>query len=181
MYLNHKEKGSKYYDKKYAVSEEYSKSWVDSWYAPLWELVINMIPEGKKILEIGCGTGQFSCMLKFYGHTNYEGFDFSKVAIQKAREMNPAFHFEIANAYTYFYENFDVAIATEVFEHLEDYKILKKIRGKNVIFTVPEANDPAHLRVFKDFRELCNHYEPKIEIETIIKLNHRYIVKGIVK
>ena len=50
------------------------------------ELIIPML-EGKKVLEVGCGTGD---LLQFLYSDNYElvGSDYSNIYLDKARERN---------------------------------------------------------------------------------------------
>ena len=49
------------------------------------ELVASLVPEGARVLEIGCGTGQLATMLAAKGAT-VRGFDPSRGMIEEARE-----------------------------------------------------------------------------------------------
>jgi len=113
------------------------------------ELIIPML-EGKKVLEVGCGTGD---LLQFLYSDNYElvGSDYSNIYLDKARERNLSIKLFKADLlddkFWLQYENkFDSVIASEVIEHIQDdskalktiFRILKP--SGVLVLTVPAFN-----------------------------------------
>lgn len=95
-------------------------------------------------LEVGCGEGHLlhhiNCLSKF---TRLEGIDISEAIIKKANALYPSLKFKLGSAYNLNYNNdeFDLILACEVLEHIEDCdKALSEIRrvtGKYCIISVP--------------------------------------------
>lgn len=116
-----------------------------------------------RTLDIGCGVGQ---MQKFV--SDWHGFDFSDVAIKTANNPNAW----VGSAYDpKNYDNYDTYLAMEVFEHLDDYRVLHNIpTGKLIVFSVPSFTDPSHLRTFTE-ETVRIRYKHFIEIEDIVRFN----------
>lgn len=194
-----------YYDAIYADPKYgYQNHWSKSHYRRLWAFVIGAISamlHGKEkpyILELGCGPGQFATMLfeklggadKFY---RYKGLDFSSEAIKIAeslfmRERFPEPLFAEANCLdpiTYQKHDFkdaSIIIAMEIFEHTDDIFIISNLpAGKEIIVTVPDFDDPAHIRHFKSEEEVRNRYSKSIEIGKVIKFERWYVFTGTTK
>lgn len=126
---------------------------------------------GVRIVELGCGSGQFANMLFERGYTNYTGYDFSSTAIARAIEWNPKkkdrfFERDIRNI------NIPIpmdglAILFEVLEHLiDDVAIVKKIpEGSTILFTVPNFNSFNHVRKFDDLNNIVKRYGQFIDFD----------------
>src|SRR5690606_33353287 len=116
-----KEKPSPFYDEYYAKSESYHSHYLDSFYFPLWVQVEFMLPPFRhaKILDIGCGPGQFANFLEDRGYRNYEGIDFRQPAIGMARKVS-SFRFPVADALSpeVLDAPYDVVVSMEVLEHI---------------------------------------------------------------
>lgn len=74
--------------------------------------------KGATILDIGCALGDGTYMLKLAGALA-TGADYSKAAIDRARERCPGLRFEVWNVLE-IPEDFDVIIANCVLRHLAD-------------------------------------------------------------
>lgn len=142
-----KEKGVEYYDRLFRNGFDTSR------YQDVYEIILRMLKDVREpnILEIGCGVGSLGKMLIDKGY-KYRGFDFSKSAIKHSKKLSKD-HFYIGNAYDEkeYKGDYNVAIATEVLEHVDDLRVLKNIKS-GVIFigSVPNYGDISHLRVYKD-------------------------------
>lgn len=106
----------------------------------LWPEAIKHITKKDRILELGCGSGQFAELLREQAIPEfYIGVDFSKIAIQLAfhRDLSTGsptdFFFAIRDIIpgthdTIYDMNYNTVVALEVLEHVEkDLEILDRI------------------------------------------------------
>ena len=195
--LNKKqEKDSIYYDQIYSSGgwqKQYHKHYSESYYYSGWKLALSWLNNNPnpKILEIGCGNGQFANMIFTNGITNYKGFDFSPIAIRMAKKNNQKYseNFVVDNAYTSELYNYDynIVVILEVLEHIErDLLVLEKIKkNTTVIFSVPNFNSESHVRWFNSKDNIEERYSDIVEIYEIQEVrlssttNKIYLVKGI--
>ena len=174
------EKKSDYYDRLFRKSLKYNCHYKESRYYPMWQEVIKLTSPTDFILEIGCGTGQFARMLIDTGRTRYLGFDFSNHAISLCSGIN-AIEYDAYRPDIYKSARYGIVIALEVLEHIDDMKVLGLIRkGVNIIFTVPEFDDPAHLRLFKSLEEVTSRYSPYIKDLHVTKIGRYYLGHGVI-
>ena len=101
----------------------------------------NIIPS--TLCEIGCGAGEIlNCLSQEYGNkTVFSGYEISPqaFAICKNKEKNNL-HFYLENLLDCKDVTFNVVMAIDVFEHVEDYfGFLRELRGKGIykIFHIP--------------------------------------------
>ena len=119
--------------------------------------------EGKKILEIGCGTGNLLNLLQNY---NFElhGSDYSKDYLTKAKLKNPNIEFfqgdlTDTNMWSKHQQVFDSIICSEVLEHLED-----DLRALQIINSLLKTNGvliitvPALMSLYSEFDKNIGHY-----------------------
>jgi len=148
------EQGKEYYD------EIYSEEYPSEKYIPIYKIILSYIDYtklGKKnILDIGCGIGEFAKELQNQEFDNYLGFDFSENAINKAKSKLPNIsnNFIIHDCYNLNAIKYDynISVAVEVLEHLDDIKIIKQLKKESYfIGTLPNfwASNNAHLRIYK--------------------------------
>jgi len=154
-----KELNSQYYDIHFPES-------ISSYWENLYNKTINLLSLNTdiKIAELGCGPGLFAEFLYKKGYKNYWGIDFSERCIELAKKRVPSYQFEAGNLYDDNIQerflNYDVFISLETLEHLtNDLSIIKAIpKGKEIIFSVPNRNDIAHVRFFKSSKSVRQRY-----------------------
>lgn len=101
----------------------------------------NNVPTGT-LCEIGCGTGDVLLNLaKEFPESRLSGFEISPAAFNRAKSKETdRTTFQLADATAEPGLSFDVVMAIDVFEHVEDYlSFLKKIReiGTYKVFHIP--------------------------------------------
>lgn len=160
-----KEKGSAYYDA--IFKHPYSTKRYDK----IYKVIVDWVGESSSILEIGCGTGELAKRLIDAG-ANYRGIDFSEEAI-KIAQSKVGEKVEVGNVYdpvqyTDHNHTYDTIIATEVLEHVNDVKAILNIpSGKRLIASVPNFDDPAHLRTYDSAEEIKNRFKGMLDINRI--------------
>lgn len=180
-----KEKDKNWYDNKYHKSIEGKTSYYvqpeESIYAQIWNRIIDFISPEEKVADFGCGVGQFASMARKRNVEYVLGVDFSEVAIERAKTMNPDISgvFQCLNLFnpSIYLKEYDVAVFCEVLEHIiEDKKIISFVPpGKRIIFSLPTFGAHSHVRKFRDEQEVKERYENLIAIKNIemIKLSRK--------
>ena len=193
-----KEISANVYDEIYAASganNAYRVSYRESLYYPSWIQAMRylvLLERNTKIIEIGCGVGQFANMLFDYGFTDYYGLDFSAEAIHQAKLRNPDYAalFEVGDAFEsdIFNRDYDIAIFFEILEHIQkDIDLLKRVKpGKKVMLSVPNFSDKNHVRFFDSEEQISDRYKSIIELKDIQRIhlsgsNVLFIAVGIMK
>jgi len=133
------------------------------WLREKTTLIASML-EGKKVLEVGCGTGN---LIKFLSNSKFDltGSDFSDIYLNKARKKIPHVKFFKANllhkeSWENFKNSFDSIIASEVVEHIEDdVTALKTIHsllkpGGILVLDVPCFN-----LLYSEFDKKIGHFK----------------------
>lgn len=158
-------KPSTWYNAVYASSAEYRGHYTESHHYPLWSVVADRVIRSgaKRILDLGCGPGQFALLLSDRGITKYCGLDFSEAAIQIARTRCSALEFrraDICQEGVLEPLEYDCCLALEFLEHVDnDTEILRRIKkGSQFYATVPNFPDPSHVRYFSSVREVESRY-----------------------
>jgi len=167
IFTGNKEKKSDYYD------EIYKKGYNTDRYTFLYSTIMNLIDKtpNPRILELGCGLGDLGRMIIEKGYA-YRGFDFSHEAIKICKEKCPTGNFYVGDVYnkkSFEPEDYNKVIALEVFEHVDDLKVLKNIQpGTEIFASVPDYDDVAHLRLYKDWKkDIIEYYKPFIHVYEI--------------
>ena len=105
---------------------------------------------GKKVLELGCGTGEFTKRIAQTG-ADITAVDISSDLLEIAREtisnVNARFHIQNVEKLDFEDGSFDVVIGSSILHHLnlnpalkEVYRVLR--RGGRVVFTEPNMLNP---------------------------------------
>ncbi len=93
--------------------------------------VLNLLGDvkGKKILDLGCGSGIYAKLLTRQGAT-VKGFDISPEMIRIAKQENPNLDLKVGTADNIpFNEKFDIVLASLVVHYIQDWnKMFKEIR-----------------------------------------------------
>jgi 2-polyprenyl-3-methyl-5-hydroxy-6-metoxy-1,4-benzoquinol methylase len=181
---NMAEQKSSYYDAHFAKSESYHRPYSDSHYFPLWvQLEFGLRPhKEKRILEIGCGSGQLARFLEEQGYAHYQGIDFSPTAIDIARTMCNL-PVRVADAFSpeVLQSDYEVIVCTEVLEHIQrDRELVQLIRlGTFCFLSVPNFGDPSHVRFFRSEYAVRSRYFRSIKILKVHFINNIYLIKGV--
>jgi 2-polyprenyl-3-methyl-5-hydroxy-6-metoxy-1,4-benzoquinol methylase len=136
-----------------------------NWFKGMFNYINRYYPikngRGKKLIEFGSATGAAANLLADYGFHVYST-DISNYAVNLAKKHYSDIEFNVHDMQKLFVKenNFDVAVAFDVIEHLKypekaienTYKILKK--DGTIILTTPNdykhmSNDPTHINVKK--------------------------------
>jgi cyclopropane fatty-acyl-phospholipid synthase-like methyltransferase len=129
----------------------------------------------KRILEVGCGTGAFAHFLLDKSDVNYYGFDFSQVAVDKARSRttrNEIFGLgDATREDAYSRIEYDALVCTEVLEHIESDLIAIELwrAGTYCICSVPNYDADTHVRYFKNSDEVRSRYGDLLNIHDVVK------------
>jgi len=132
-------------------------------YGPIHEAIIKLIPEGSRVLDIGCGTGLLCRKIKLcLPAVQMVGIDFSQYTIAHNQQRDEALGIEyrqvdIRTSLSDIRSLFDVVLMCEVLEHLDQPEdvvagalgLLKS--GGRFILTCPHDNeipDPEHVRAW---------------------------------
>jgi len=140
--------------------------------------VAKPICQGRDILDIACGEGYGSALLKEWGAASVDGVDISEGAIKSATDHfdRPGIRFKVGRAEDatkiFADRTYDLIISLETFEHVDDPKIyLREIKalakpGAVIIISCPndhwyypsaDQGNPFHKRkyTFQECREIC--------------------------
>lgn len=184
-----KELGSEYYNKVFrdgGCNRIYHRIPQETVWWPVWNRISEEINNDGtlRVLDLGCGPGQFAKCLSSFSVDSYLGLDFSSEALGIARQniknspQSDKFIFRECdllktkiNTLNY---DYNVIVSTEFLEHInEDLKILEEIKaGTHVFATFPDEDSAGHVRYYSSdkenaCREIKERYEGLFEITYI--------------
>jgi len=179
------------YDRWYAGSadgsgpyDSYDKPYRDSHYFPLYKGVLDEVVRlgGRRVLEVGCGSGSFAHLLLDQSKLDYHGYDFSEVAVRKARARTgrpELFSVAQAGDGTMQRHEHDTVVCLEVLEHIEnDLEVVESWKpGVQCVCSVPNFDQPDHVRFFRTEDEVLRRYEGMINMSSIRRVP-RALVRG---
>lgn len=131
--------------------------------------VLSLLPgnlEGKKMLEVGCGNGDFSNFLSINHKAHITGLDFSEESIKIAEQKKQQFgattsSFTVGDAQNMYFDDnsFDIIVSCECLEHVpvpqkmvnEIFRVLKP-GGIVVLTTENYFNAYAYFRLYMMMR-----------------------------
>ena len=165
-----RERAADFYNTQYESSPGYDSDYTQSEYYFLWSIIADRIAasKSKRILEVGCGSGQFALLLNEQGLHEYLGCEFSEVAIGLAQKRVPDFTFQVDDALkTSLFESYssDWIVCTEVLEHLDqDRELVQRFpKGTHCLCTVPNFPFSSHVRHFETEEEVIERYSEFFE------------------
>ena len=139
---------------------ENSLARIEAYFPALKHYYARHIPPNRdqRILEIGCGDGNFVYCLQQMGYKNANGIDYSAEQIEKGKSMGIN-NLACADLFSYLADNkskYDVIIAKDVIEHFtrnEVFEIMELINknlndGGRFIMQVPNGQGIFHTSVF---------------------------------
>jgi len=165
------EQNNKWYDEAYKNSTEYKKEPEDSMYINVWNKAISLI-KNERVVDFGCGSGQFAKLLLKNGKRFVKGIDFSNEAISIAQRLNKEHRALFTVGDLLKIEKLpahDLIICFEVLEHIvKDLDVIKKVAsGKRFIFSVPNYDYKSHVRKFANQGEIALRYGSFLDIKEI--------------
>jgi trans-aconitate methyltransferase len=144
-----------WYDEVYKEFDVYRQPFYESPYYPTWIVIADRLHRynARRILDIGCGPGQFAQLLQDWGFQQYTGLDFSAQAIEMAKSLVPAYEFVVGDARSpdaYRNVEYDALVCTEVLEHVsDDFGVVSCFApGSRCLCTVPNFPFTSHVRHF---------------------------------
>jgi 2-polyprenyl-3-methyl-5-hydroxy-6-metoxy-1,4-benzoquinol methylase len=154
-----------WYDAVFSESPHYDVHYTKTAYYSLWCVIVDRLRQQRaaRVLEVGCGTGQFAEMLYDEGIASYLGFDFSEVAVRLAKKRVPQYMFLVADALnTDIFKSYqcDAIVCTEVLEHIEDdLRVVARFpSGCRCLCTVPNFPYVSHVRHFDNANAVAERY-----------------------
>ena len=129
---------------KVASLSEGARNWGSTYHTRLLEIYRHIIPENQRVIELGCGKGDFLAELKpSFG----VGIDFSPVMVKKAKKVHSDFTFLVGDVHDIkIREKFDYIILSDLLNDLWDVQ-----------------------KVFDQMKKLC-HAKTRILINTYSRL-----------
>ena len=159
-------KSAEWYNNMFETTDVYRVHYSKSSYYFLWAVLADRIMRSgvERILDLGCGPGQFASLLHDKGLRQYRGLDLSPKSVEMARKKCPAFEFMVVDlCHTSAMEgyDYDCVVTLEFLEHVEfDLEVVERIRpGTKVFATVPNFPYVSHVRHFTDVAQVKARYE----------------------
>ena len=161
-----KEQSAEFYDRRFARKARWREHYTKSVYYPVWTVVADRLKRAgvTSIVDIGCGPGQFACLMQDNGIQRYLGLDFSTLRLEHARRICPGYVFQVTDIFksdVLATHDYDAVVMLEFLEHVDrDLDALGKIKpGTFVIATVPNFPDEGHVRFFETADAVRRRYE----------------------
>jgi glycosyltransferase involved in cell wall biosynthesis len=155
-----------------APLNEFDVSYWDTWnpdtkYGEIHKQIAEWVGD-RRVLDIGCGTVEISKIIK-----HYNGFDFSKVAIDKAKRTAPTSLLWVGNAYDAknYMGRYGVYTAIRVLEHVRDREFIQLIKkGNEFIFTAPSFPETGQMRFYTE-KSIRRRFDDLLDIQEVIRFN----------
>jgi len=149
-----------------------------------------LLPENKntKILDVGCGTGQFLYFLKKSGYKNYYGIDISEEQIEFCKE-NASKNVFLTDGFDYLKNNggFGLIVLNDVLANIKVERLLEFLKlvhdslGNNgkVLVKTPNMANPFNLgNRYSDITQVMGFTETTLKQALIMSGFEDIIIKG---
>lgn len=111
---------------------------------------------GETFVDVGCGLGHSTSIMKRFHSGDWTGIDFGPKAIEIAKTTFPDIKFILLNSINNIssLNQYDSVVCSEVIEHIENdkelIKLLYELAKKILVITTPSIHviDPGHLRLY---------------------------------
>jgi len=117
-------------------------------YDDVYKQVIRLLPTGKKhlkVLDVGCGIGNFVYRLEEQNYTNVTGVDFAETSLGIAKKRTPNYNLflhDLTKPLPFKDDSFDVAVCLDVIQHTKNpFEILEEVImvSRQSIITIPNG------------------------------------------
>jgi cyclopropane fatty-acyl-phospholipid synthase-like methyltransferase len=153
-----------------------------SGYLPLFKAVLAELRKlgARRVLEVGCGAGQFAELIARESGISYRGFDFSPLGISKAQDRigkSEMFWVGDARSSDSYKWDYDAIVCTEVLEHVpEDLDVVAQWKsGVPCVCSVPNFDAASHERFFRNESDVSKRYGELITVERIRRIKKPYL------
>lgn len=178
------ERDASYYDGKFLATQSYQQHYSLSPYLALWRFVYFQAIQrfvAPRVLDLGCGPGQFADMLREFGVKSYRGLDFSEVAVARGVGLCPDYEFQVRDLRTLTpsdFAGFDIVSCLETLEHIqEDLSVLSSVpSGLPVVISVPRKDCESHVRFFPQKQHVLERYTPLLSGSSVFLILNRWWV-----
>jgi len=145
-------------------------------FPPLYQTALQYlkdVPANETIVELGCGCGYLA---EFLTDKPYIGIDISNIVLDKARKRAGDMTFILADLRDKknfeIYKEFHCFVCLEMLEHINaDRDVVASIPSNSkVVFSVPDFDSKAHVRWFKDPKEVMDRYGEWLSFEDVTVL-----------
>jgi len=154
-----------YYERYWELPEEYDDPTTPQRQG-LWKRHLASLPRGARVLDVGCGRGEFCVFFASLGYSP-TGTDISSQAVEFARRQHPGIAFEACPVEALLPSQagaFDAVFSSEVIEHLFDvgtflesiHQLLKP--GGLLVLTTPYHGLVKNITI--DLMNYAGHYNP---------------------
>ncbi|HSY75353.1 MAG TPA: class I SAM-dependent methyltransferase [Bacteroidia bacterium] len=165
------------------TADKYAENLFDELYKKPFDRLIlkQFVKENKdkgRVLDLGCGPGQTTRFLAEQGATNIIGTDISEGMVQKAKLLNPAIEFEVADMLNLHYtdKSFGSAVAFYAIVHFTETELKQALAetfrvlnpGGQFLFSFHIGTETIHRDDFFDIPVNIDFYF--FETEKILKL-----------
>jgi ubiquinone/menaquinone biosynthesis C-methylase UbiE len=158
-------RGAEWYNQAYEHVPNYNQHYTKSRYYFVWTVIADRILRAgaQKVIDLGCGSGQFALLLHDKHLREYYGLDFSSKSIEMAKQRCPFYRFDVvdlAQSNILDKESYDCVVSLEFLEHVEfDLELIGRIkRGTKFFGMVPNFPYTSHVRHFTNEAEVQARY-----------------------